>query len=160
MVNSDRSPPPRIVTPTLLLIAMNALGTFSSGSFCSAVVDSSSANTVFRSNPLSESIVALICVICTTAPNIACEQALGSKGFPASTPYICGLRLLLVLSSAPKGYFSGTPVFPSLKNQHFQTRLCIHFVDVPLPNYLLIYLFTGRNPKTADWQASLKNGTR
>ena len=143
MVNSDRSPPPRIVTPTLLLIAMNALGTFSSGSFCSAVVDSSSANTVFRSNPLSESIVALICVICTTAPNIACEQALGSKGFPASTPYICGLRLLLVLSSAPKGYFSGTPIFPSLKKSTFPNAL-VHPLCGCATSKLFTYLFIYR----------------
>ena len=33
---------------------------------------------------------------------------------------ICGLSLLLVLSLAPRGFSPGTPVFPLLKNQHFQ----------------------------------------
>ena len=33
---------------------------------------------------------------------------------------ICGLSLLLVLSFAPRGFSPGTPVFPLLKNQHFQ----------------------------------------
>ena len=32
----------------------------------------------------------------------------------------CGLSLLLVLSLAPRGFSPGTPVFPLLKNQHFQ----------------------------------------
>ena len=35
---------------------------------------------------------------------------------PGSTPgvdAICGLSLLLVLSLAPRGFFPGTPVFPS-----------------------------------------------
>ena len=32
---------------------------------------------------------------------------------PASTPTICGLSLLLVLSFAPSGFSPGTPVFPS-----------------------------------------------
>ena len=33
---------------------------------------------------------------------------------------ICGLSLLLVLSLALRGFFPRTPVFPVLKNQHFQ----------------------------------------
>ena len=33
---------------------------------------------------------------------------------------VCGLSLLLVLSFAPRGFSTGTPVFPLLKNQHFQ----------------------------------------
>ena len=33
---------------------------------------------------------------------------------------ICGLSLLLVLFLAPRGFSPGTPVFPLLKNQHFQ----------------------------------------
>ena len=33
---------------------------------------------------------------------------------------ICGLSLLLVLFSAPRGFSLGTPVFPSPQNQHFQ----------------------------------------
>ena len=42
---------------------------------------------------------------------------------PGSNPgfdAICGLSLLLVLSLAPRGFSPGTPVFPLLKNQHFQ----------------------------------------
>ena len=42
---------------------------------------------------------------------------------PGSNPgvdAICGLSLLLVLSFAPRGFSPGTPVFPLLKNQHFQ----------------------------------------
>ena len=42
---------------------------------------------------------------------------------PGSNPdvdAICGLSLLLVLSLAPRGFTPGTPVFPLLKNQHFQ----------------------------------------
>ena len=33
---------------------------------------------------------------------------------------ICGLSLLLVLYSAPRGLSPGTLIFPVLKNQHFQ----------------------------------------
>ena len=33
---------------------------------------------------------------------------------------ICGLSLLLVLYSAPRGFSLGTPVLPFLNNQHFQ----------------------------------------
>ena len=33
---------------------------------------------------------------------------------------ICGLSLLLVLFLAPRVFSPGTPVFPPLKNQHFQ----------------------------------------
>ena len=43
---------------------------------------------------------------------------------PGSIPrlgVICGLSLL-VLFSAPRGFSPGTPVFPSLKNQHFDLR--------------------------------------
>ena len=42
---------------------------------------------------------------------------------PGSIPgpsVICALSLLLVLFSAPRGFSPGTPVFPSLQNQHFQ----------------------------------------
>ena len=42
---------------------------------------------------------------------------------PGSNPgvdAICGLSLLLVLSLALRGFSPGTPVFPSMKNQHFQ----------------------------------------
>ena len=42
---------------------------------------------------------------------------------PGSNPgvdAICRLSLLLVLSLAPRGFSLGTPVFPLLKNQHFQ----------------------------------------
>ena len=42
---------------------------------------------------------------------------------PGSNPgvdAICGLSLLLVLSLTPRGFSPGTPVFPLLKNQHFQ----------------------------------------
>ena len=38
-------------------------------------------------------------------------------GFLVSTPYICGLRLFLILSFAPRGFSPGTPVFPSPKFQ-------------------------------------------
>ena len=33
---------------------------------------------------------------------------------------ICGLSLLLVLVLAPRGFFPGTPVFPSLLKKHHQ----------------------------------------
>ena len=42
---------------------------------------------------------------------------------PGSNPGVDamrGLSLLLVLSRAPRGFSPGTPVFPLLKNQHFQ----------------------------------------
>ena len=42
---------------------------------------------------------------------------------PGSNPgvgAICGLSLLLVLCLAPRGFSPGTPVFPLLKNRHFQ----------------------------------------
>ena len=45
---------------------------------------------------------------------------------PGSIPgpgVICGLSLLLVLYSAPRGFSLGTPVFPIVKNQHFQIPL-------------------------------------
>ena len=41
---------------------------------------------------------------------------------PGSIPglgVICGLSLLLVLFSAPRGFSPGTPVFPSPQTQHF-----------------------------------------
>ena len=71
---------------------------------------------------------------------------------PGSNPgvdTICGLSLLLVLSSAPRGFSPGTPVFPSPRKPTFRnsnsTRNQVdeeHFVDVlPLTNYLFIYLF-------------------
>ena len=45
---------------------------------------------------------------------------------PGSIPgpgVICGLSLLLVLFSAPRGFSPGAPVFPSRqKNKHFQIR--------------------------------------
>ena len=41
-------------------------------------------------------------------------------GFKSRRRTICGLSLLLVLSLAPRGFSPGTPVFPLLKNQHFQ----------------------------------------
>ena len=54
----------------------------------------------------------------------AVVRALTSHHFgPGSNPgvdVICGLSLLLVLSFAPRGFSPGTPVFPLLKNQHFQ----------------------------------------
>ena len=37
----------------------------------------------------------------------------GYSGFPLSLGVICGLSLLLVLFSAPRGFSPGTPVFPS-----------------------------------------------
>ena len=42
---------------------------------------------------------------------------------PGSNPgveAICGLSSLLVLSFAPRGFSPRTPVYPLLKNQHFQ----------------------------------------
>ena len=71
---------------------------------------------------------------------------------PGSNPgvdTICGLSLLLVLSSAPRGFSPGTPVFPSPQKSTFRnsnsTRNQVdeeHFVDVlPLTIYLFIYLF-------------------
>ena len=71
---------------------------------------------------------------------------------PGSNPgvdTICGLSLLLVLSSAPRGFSPGTPVFPSPQKPTFRnsnsTRNQVdeeHFVDVlPLTIYLFIYLF-------------------
>ena len=47
---------------------------------------------------------------------------------PGSIPrpgVTCGLSLLLVLYSAPRGFSPGTPVFPSppLKTQHFQIAI-------------------------------------
>ena len=50
------------------------------------------------------------------------EQASHQCG-PGSIPGLgakCGLSLLLVLVLAPRGFSPGTPVFPLLKNQHFQ----------------------------------------
>ena len=41
-------------------------------------------------------------------------------GSNPSVDNICGLSLLLVLSFAPRGFSSGTPVFPFFNNQHFQ----------------------------------------
>ena len=45
---------------------------------------------------------------------------------PGSIPgpgVMCGLSLLLVLYSAPRGFSAGTPVSPLLKNQHFQIAI-------------------------------------
>ena len=60
----------------------------------------------------------------TGAKDGAVVRALGSRQCgPGSNPgvdAICGLSLLLVLSFAPRGFSLGTPVFPLLKNQHFQ----------------------------------------
>ena len=45
---------------------------------------------------------------------------------PGSNPSVdamCGLSLLLVLSFAPRGFSPGSPVFPSLQNQHFQISI-------------------------------------
>ena len=53
----------------------------------------------------------------------ALVRALAShKCDPGSNPgvdAICGLSLLLVFSFAPRGFSSGTPVFPSLQNPTF-----------------------------------------
>ena len=54
----------------------------------------------------------------------AVVRALASHQFgPGSNPgvdAICGLSLFLVLSLGSRGFSPGTPVFPLLKNQHFQ----------------------------------------
>jgi len=59
---------------------------------------------------------------------------------------ICGLTLLLVLVLAPRGFSSGTPVFPSPQKLTFLNSNSIwtqwkkgHLVDVPL--LITIYLF-------------------
>ena len=64
---------------------------------------------------------------------------------PGSNPgvdAICGLSLLLVLFSAPRGFSPGTPVFPSPQNQHFKIPIqpgIYPYVDVLRPNrYLFI----------------------
>ena len=71
------------------------------------------------------------------------QRGLGSN---PGVDAICGLNLFLVLSFAPRGFSPGTPVFPSLQNQHFQIPIRLglsgqmknHFVDVLPPNHYLL----------------------
>jgi len=49
----------------------------------------------------------------------------GSGSIPALDA-ICGLRLLLVLYSAPRGFSLGTPVFPSPQKPAFPNSNSIH----------------------------------
>ena len=66
---------------------------------------------------------------------------------PASTPYTCGLSLLLVLSIAPRGFSQGTPVFacpqkPTFPNSN-STRNQVDeepHVDVLLADRVLLLL--------------------
>ena len=51
------------------------------------------------------------------------SQQCGLARFPDLAPYGCGLSLLLVLYSAPRGLSPGTPASPLLKNQHFQIAI-------------------------------------
>ena len=65
-------------------------------------------------------------------------RALASYQF-SGVGVIRGLSLLLVLVLAPRGFSQGTPVFPLLKNQHFQIPirsgecpqlvLCAKYID-------------------------------
>ena len=53
---------------------------------------------------------------------------------PGSIPgldVICGLSLLLVLYSAPRGFSPGTPVFPSPQKQTFPNSNSIRMQDLP-----------------------------
>ena len=69
---------------------------------------------------------------------------------PGSNPgvdAICGLRLLLVLSLAPRGFTPGTPVFPSPQKPAFsnsnstRNQTKNHYVDVLPANRYFIYFF-------------------
>ena len=53
---------------------------------------------------------------------------------PGSIPglgVICGLSLLLVLCSAPRGFSPGTPVFPSPQKPTFPNSNSIRMQDLP-----------------------------
>ena len=74
---------------------------------------------------------------------------------PGSIPgldVICGLSLLLVLYSAPRGFSPGTPVFPSLPKPTFPNSNSIRMQDLPENHFavsgaswvnIMIYLFIG-----------------
>ena len=52
-------------------------------------------------------------------------------GFDSRTNVICGLSLLLVLYSAPRGFSPGTPVFPSSQKPTFPNSNSIRMQDLP-----------------------------
>ena len=72
---------------------------------------------------------------------------------PGSIPglgVICGLSLLLVLFSAPRGFSPGTPVFPSPQKPTFPNSNLIRMQDLPENHFavsgaswvnIIIYLF-------------------
>ena len=69
---------------------------------------------------------------------------------PGSIPgpgVICGLSLLLVLYSAPRGFSPGTPVFPSHQkptllnsNSIWKQWMKSHLVEMPLQNPIIIII--------------------
>ena len=67
---------------------------------------------------------------------------------PGSNPSvdaICGLSLLLVISLAPRGFSTGTLVFPSLQTPTFpksgrgRTTMWICYLQIVIDLYLFIY---------------------
>ena len=87
--------------------------------FPQATNDDENANKVNRHDHEGRSILSSL-----IRPRTAVVRALASHQCgPGSIPgpgVISGLSLLLVLYSAPRGFSLGSPVFPLLKDQHFQ----------------------------------------
>ena len=60
----------------------------------------------------------IVCLLCTRGDNGWRKDGVVVRALAPDA--ICGLSLLLVLSFATGGFSPGTPIFPLLKNQHFQ----------------------------------------
>ena len=87
---------------------------------------------------------------------------------PGSIPglgVICGLSLLLVLYSAPRGFSPGTPVFPSPPKPTFPNSNSIRMQDLPENHFtvsgaswvnIMIYLFIYLLLKTNKFHAAVR----
>ena len=71
---------------------------------------------------------------------VVLTELYGEQCVPGSIPgldVICGLSLLLVLFSAPRGFSPGTPVFPSPQKPTFPNSNSIRMQDLPENHFVV-----------------------